>query len=54
MTELFLKNGNKVHTIEPNADMRQVTEKELRAYSKLKSLDATAEATTLADNSIHL
>ena len=54
MTELFLKYGNVVYAIEPNADMRRVAEKELRTYSNLKSLDATAEATTLPDNSVNL
>jgi len=54
MTELFLKNGNLVYSIEPNSDMRRVAERELRAYSNLKSLDATAEATTLPDYSVDL
>ena len=54
MTELFLKNGNLVYSIEPNADMRRAVEQELHTYSNLKSLDATAEATTLPDNSVNL
>jgi ubiquinone/menaquinone biosynthesis C-methylase UbiE len=54
MTELFLRNRNLVYSIEPNADMRRAAEQELRAYSNLKSLDATAEATTLPDSSVNL
>ena len=54
MTELFLKHGNPVYAIEPNLDMRRVAEQELRAYPRLTSIDATAEATTLPDHSVHL
>lgn len=54
MTELFLKHGNPVYAIEPNVDMRRVGEHELRAYPQLTSIDATAEATTLPDHSVHL
>jgi len=54
MTELFLKHGNPVYAIEPNADMRRVAEHELHAYPRLTSLGATAEATTLPDHSVHL
>jgi ubiquinone/menaquinone biosynthesis C-methylase UbiE len=54
MTELFLKHGNFVYSIEPNSDMRRVAEQELRAYSDLASLDATAEATTLPDQSVDM
>ena len=54
MTELLLKHGNPVYAIEPNVDMRRVAEQELRAYPRLTSLAATAEATTLPDHSVHL
>jgi ubiquinone/menaquinone biosynthesis C-methylase UbiE len=54
LTELFLKHGNSVYAIEPNVDMRRVAEHELRAYPRLTSLGATAEATTLSDHSVHL
>ena len=54
MTELFLQHGNPVYAIEPNVDMRRVAEQELRAYPRLTSLGATAEATTLPDHSVHL
>lgn len=54
MTELFLKHGNAVYAIEPNPDMRRVAEQELHNYSNLISLGATAEATTLPDQSVNL
>ena len=54
MTELFLQHGNPVYAIEPNVDMRRVAEQELRAYPRLTSLAATAEATALPDHSVHM
>ncbi|HEX2698169.1 MAG TPA: class I SAM-dependent methyltransferase [Anaerolineales bacterium] len=54
MTELFVKHGNPVYAIEPNADMRAVAERELDTYPRLTSLSATAEETTLPDHSVHL
>lgn len=50
-TELLLKNGNVVHAIEPNEDMREAAERLLAKYDNFKSIDATGEATTLADGS---
>lgn len=52
LTELFLKNGNKVFGIEPNAAMRAAGENHLRAYDNFVSLDATAERTTLPRASV--
>jgi SAM-dependent methyltransferase len=52
LTQLFLKHGNSVVGIEPNADMRAAGESILAKYSKFESIDATAEATTLSDNSV--
>jgi ubiquinone/menaquinone biosynthesis C-methylase UbiE len=54
MTELFLENGNPVYAVEPNSDMRLAAEKLLRVYPLFTSVNATAEATTLADHSVHL
>ena len=54
LTELFLKHGNKVFGVEPNADMRAAGEKLLARYPNFISVDAAAEATTLSDNSIDL
>lgn len=52
ITELFLKQGNPVFAIEPNAAMREVAERLLVGYPKFVSVDGAAEATTLADESV--
>ncbi|HAX47395.1 MAG TPA: class I SAM-dependent methyltransferase [Ignavibacteria bacterium] len=52
--ELFLKNGNAVYGVEPNDAMREAAEKLLSAYSNFESINATAEETSLADNSFDL
>lgn len=52
LSELFLKNGNAVFGIEPDPDMRAGGEHYLRAYLRFTSIDASAEATTLADHSV--
>lgn len=54
MTELFLKHGNKVLGVEPNAEMRAAGERLLAQYPLFTSVNATAESTTLADNSVDL
>ncbi|MFX1356803.1 MAG: class I SAM-dependent methyltransferase [Promethearchaeota archaeon] len=54
LSEIFLKNGNLVYGIEPNADMRKAGEKLLSKYSTFKSIDGSAEETKLNDNSIDL
>ncbi len=54
MTELFLKHGNKVFGVEPNAEMRAAGERLLAKYPSFVSVNATAESTTLADHSIDL
>jgi SAM-dependent methyltransferase len=54
LTELFLKNGNKVFAVEPNAVMRAVAEKSLGHYENFVSLNGTAEATTLNSGSVNL
>jgi ubiquinone/menaquinone biosynthesis C-methylase UbiE len=54
LAELFLKNGNQVYGVEPNLEMRSVAEYRLRAYPLFTSVAATAEATTLADHSVHM
>jgi SAM-dependent methyltransferase len=52
-TELFLKNGNTVHGVEPNAEMRAAAEQMLATrYSNFRSVNGTAEATTLPDDSV--
>ncbi|MFN2577970.1 MAG: class I SAM-dependent methyltransferase [Pyrinomonadaceae bacterium] len=54
MTELFLKHGNRVFGIEPNAEMRSAGERLLAKYPNFSSLNTTAERTSLPDNSIDL
>jgi len=54
MAELFLKNGNPVYGVEPNAEMRSAGERLLAKYPKFVSVNATAEATTLEKKSIDL
>ena len=54
LTELFLNRGNKVFGIEPNAEMRAAGERLLAKYPSFVSVSATAEATTLPDESIDL
>jgi len=47
LAELFLRNGNLVYGIEPNQAMRQAAELQLSHYATFRSLNGTAEATTL-------
>lgn len=47
LSELFLKNGNRVFGIEPNCAMREAGEKLLAEYPAFVSVDGSAEATTL-------
>jgi SAM-dependent methyltransferase len=52
LSELFLKNGNRVIGIEPNREMRLAGNQILAKYSSFSSMEATAEATTLGDASV--
>jgi SAM-dependent methyltransferase len=52
LSELFLKNGNSVIGIEPNAAMRHSAEHLLERFSRFISSDATAEATRLEPASV--
>lgn len=51
-TELFLKNGNRVFGVEPNAEMRRAGEQALKDYPTFTSVNGTAENTTLVSQSI--
>jgi len=51
-SEIFLKNGNTVFGVEPNAEMRQAGEQILAGYPNFKSVGGTAEATTIPDHSV--
>ncbi|HWQ33925.1 MAG TPA: class I SAM-dependent methyltransferase [Blastocatellia bacterium] len=52
LTELFLREGNRVFGIEPNREMREAGERLLAGYPGFKSIAAAAEETTLADRSV--
>ncbi len=54
LTELLLKNGNIVFGVEPNQQMRAAAERLLRNYLPFRSVPATAEATTLPEQSVNL
>ena len=52
LSELFLKNGNRVFGIEPNEAMRQAGEEYLASYNGFASINGSAESTTLDDVSV--
>jgi len=52
LSELFLKNGNSVVGVEPNAEMRGGGEEYLREYKNFRSVAGSAETTGLADGSV--
>src|SRR5947209_595900 len=51
LAELFVRNGNGVLGVEPNASMRKVAEEVFDDWPNFRSVDGTAEATTLPDAS---
>jgi SAM-dependent methyltransferase len=51
-TKLLLEHGNPVFGVEPNPDMRRAGEEFLKLYPRFKSLNGTAEATTLPGQSV--
>ncbi len=52
LSELFLKNGNRVFGVEPNEAMRQAGEEYLASYDGFASVEGSAETTTLDDASV--
>ena len=52
LAELFLKNGNRVFGVEPNAEMRAAGEAFLKKYEGFTSMAGSAEATGLEDGSV--
>lgn len=52
LSEIFLKNGNRVFGVEPNEAMRQAGEEYLASYDGFNSVDGSAESTTLDDSSV--
>ena len=53
-SSLFLRNGNVVFGVEPNAAMREAAERRLGSTPGFRSVAGTAEATTLPDRSVDL
>lgn len=53
-TELLLKSGAVVYGVEPNLEMRQAAERLLSGYGGFRSVAGSAQATTLAENSVDL
>jgi ubiquinone/menaquinone biosynthesis C-methylase UbiE len=53
LSEVFLKNGNRVFGVEPNEAMRQAGEEYLAEYDNFVSINGSAEASTLEDASVH-
>ena len=54
LSEIFLKNGNNVYGVEPNADMRNAAENLLEIYSNFISIDGSAEDTKLKSKCINI
>jgi len=52
LSEVFLKNGNRVYGVEPNTEMRQAGEEYLASYDGFSSIAGAAESTTLDDSSV--
>jgi SAM-dependent methyltransferase len=52
LSELFLKNGNRVFGVEPNREMREAGERLLQGYPQFQSVDGRAEVTTLPSASV--
>jgi SAM-dependent methyltransferase len=52
LSELFLRNGNRVYGVEPNREMREAGEHILAACTSFVSVEGRAEETTLADASV--
>lgn len=53
LSELFLKNGNRVFGVEPNEDMRKAGDEYLASYDSFTSINGSAESTTLEDASVN-
>jgi SAM-dependent methyltransferase len=54
LSEILLANGNVVLGVEPNATMRVVAEAIFKDEPRFRSIDGSAEATTLDDSSVDL
>jgi ubiquinone/menaquinone biosynthesis C-methylase UbiE len=54
LSELFLKNKNAVLGVEPNAEMRNAGEQQLKRYINFRSINGSSEITTIESSSIDL
>jgi SAM-dependent methyltransferase len=54
LTQLLLDTGAEVLAVEPNKEMREAAERLLRDYVRFRSVNGTAEATTLPHASVDL
>lgn len=54
LTKVFLRNGNKVFGVEPNARMRYYAVRDLGGFASFVSVRGTAEHTTLPGKSVDL
>lgn len=54
LARLFLDRGNRVFGVEPNREMREAGERLLGGDSRFTTVQGTAEATTLASDSVDL
>lgn len=54
LTVLFARNGNPVFAVEPNKEMRLVAEARFREAQNVRNVDARAEHTSLAAESVDL
>ena len=54
LSELFLRNGNRVYGVEPNKNMRKAAERNLQKYPNFISIDGSAENMSLQNESIEL
>lgn len=53
-TEEFAKQGCVIYAVEPNEDMRKQLMNTLQPYANVKTIEGTAEATTLSDHSVDI
>ena len=52
LSKLFLERGHEVFGVEPNAPMRSAAERLLGGYPRFRSIEGSAEATTLESGSV--
>ena len=54
LAELLLREAGRVYAVEPNREMREAAERLMESEARFTSLAASAEATTLEDQSVDL